>query len=392
MSMRVAILGAGCVAGGVVEMLQKYKIEIVYIGVRDVTRQRDFQIPPGTIVTDNIDLVVADKTIDVVVELMGGTDTAWNVVKTCLERGVNVVTANKALISKYIVEIEEILSKHLDRPPAFMYEAAVAGGIPIINTFLRGMAGDEIKSIYGVMNGSTNWMLDRMDREGVSYGSLLAEAKSLGFLEADPSADILGWDARSKLCILARIAFGIALQEDSVFCAGIHTISQQDIKYAKSIGKTIKLLARAWKDGHKLHAFVVPAMVSCAANIGNLPGPTNCVCFEAKYSGSHAMIGSGAGRYPTANSVVADILEIHRNKGNFGGHFGNIQKAPNTVFDSDFSATFYIRISQEGIEAIKATGVDYTPAGEGSIVIKLVSHNKLKSIIEKHLGTAIVVM
>lgn len=335
------------VGGGVVEILSRQypEISIKYLVVRDVEKQRDFDVPKTCTVTGDVESVLADPSVDVILELMGGTDLAWSVIRTALERGTHVVTANKALISKHMDEIEKVLSSHAN-PPFFLYEAAVCGGIPVINTFLRGMHGDEIRSISGVMNGSTNWMLDQMQSRGVGYPELLQEAKKLGYLEADPSADVLGWDARSKLCILARIAFGKSLNEEEVVCQGIDRVSPEDILFAKTNGLSIRLVARSWTEANTVHAAVMPAMVPSKHALAHLPGATNCVVYQAKHSLDHVMIGSGAGRYPTANSVVSDVLAI-RNLLDMGarkstGAFGTTSTGK-VSFDSDFSGKFYMR-------------------------------------------------
>ena len=386
--MKLAILGGGSVGGGVVELLGEHPdIHIEYLLVRDVARARDFKIPKSVRVVDDWEIIAADVSVDLVVELMGGTTLAWEIVKSCLTKGVSVVTANKAMISKYMPEIEALLDSYKSRKPAFMYEAAVCGGIPIINTLIRGMACDEIESIYGVMNGSTNWMLERMDEDGIPFDDLMIEAKGLGYLEADPSADICGWDARSKLCILARLAFGVRLDENQVACVGIDRVSLKDVAYANQHGRKLRLIAKAWKDRQsgRVHACVMPSMVPVASTAGNLPGATNCVCFQAKYSGSNAMVGSGAGRYPTANSVVADILEIHRERsrapeGAFSHHFGSVGVSEKIRFEKDFVSRFYVRGGDE--TKIKNAGIPYQRCGD-VLETEMCSFEKLASVLHR---------
>ncbi len=368
--------------GGVVEILANHPtIRIEYLLVRDVCRARDFVIPEYTRVVDKWDLIGSDASVDVVVELMGGTTLAWSIVKACLEKGIHVVTANKAMISKYMTGIERILES--GSTSLFKYEAAVCGGIPIINTFIRGMAADEIRSVFGVMNGSTNWMLERMDKDKTPFENLLVEAKKLGYLEADPSADICGWDARSKLCILIRLAFGVCLNEDNVVCVGIDKVSLGDVDYANKHERKMRLIARAWKDTEsgKVHAFVMPSMVRASSTAGNLPGATNCVCFEGKYSGLNSFVGSGAGRYPTANSVVADILDIGRNRnGNISHAFGSLEHNENIVFDPDFESSFYVRGSDQA--TLQIAGVEYEVNQDGkSLVTSKCSFRKLMQAV-----------
>ena len=384
--MKLAILGGGSVGGGVVELLASHPdIHIEYLLVRDIKRTRDFAIPQSTRVVDAWEIIAADTSIDVVVELMGGTTLAWTIVRTCLEKGINVVTANKAMISKHLSEIEAILDSHKSRKPAFMYEAAVCGGIPIINTFIRGMAGDEIKSVYGVMNGSTNWMLERMSNDKVPFNDLMIEAKGLGYLEADPSADILGWDARSKLCILARLGFGVRLDENQVVCVGIDKVGLVDVDYANREGRKLRLIAKAWKDSvtGRVHACVMPSMVLQGSTAGNLPGATNCVCFEAKYSGLNALVGSGAGRFPTANSVVADILDIQRERsrsesGGFSHHFGSVEHSNKIIFERDFVAKFYVRGADH--TKLATAGISFESWND-HIVTEACSYEKLIRIV-----------
>ena len=234
------------------------------------------------------------------------------------------------------------------------------------------------------MNGSTNWMLERMDKDRVPFDKLMIEAKGLGYLEADPSADICGWDARSKLSILARLAFGVRLDENHVVCVGIDRVTLQDVEYAKAHDRRLRLIARAWLDSltGRVHACVMPSMVQANSTAGNLPGATNCVCFEAKYSGLNTIIGSGAGRYPTANSVVADILEIHRRGPGcgFSHHFGSKYHCDKIVFERDFVSRFYIRGAD--VTKMETGGISYKPCGlHGEIETEMCSYEKLVSVI-----------
>ena len=350
--MKIAIIGGGTVGGGVVEMLRRWpQVELKYLVVKDISKSRDFSIPPTCQLTDDFERVLEDSSIEMIVELMGGTESAWKVIQTALSQGKHVVTANKALISKHMNDIELLLGAK-SNPPFFLYEAAVCGGIPVINTFLRGLKCDDISAVRGVMNGSTNWMLDQMQTRGVGYADLLGEAKELGYLEADPSADVLGWDARSKLCILARIAFGIALNETEVFCEGIDKVSMKDIEMAQKLRKSIRLVANSWIEStHNIvRAVVMPTMVPIEDPLANLPGATNCVVVKAKHSLNHVMVGSGAGRYPTANSVVSDIIAI-TNLIDLGAKKGfhpfGQEQLNDRHFDHDIAGKFYLRSNSE---------------------------------------------
>jgi homoserine dehydrogenase len=390
--MKIAIYGGGIVGGGVIEILNRFQdIEIKYLVVRDSSKARDFEVPHTCTVTTNVDSPLNDDSVSLVVELMGGIDTAWHVIETALKLGKHVVTANKALISKRMSQIEEILGS-LPNPPFFFYEAAVCGGIPVINTLLRGMHGDEIQSILGVMNGSTNWMLDEMQKRGVGYTDLLDEAKKLGFLEADPSADVLGWDARSKLCILARIAFQVTLNEDCVACIGIDHVSLDDINFAKNNNQSVRLVARAWKQNSSVHAVVMPALVKQDHILGRLSGATNCVVYQAKHSLEHIMVGSGAGRYPTANSVVADVVAVRDIVDMGGGRAKNPfgHKESNMRFDADFSSKFYLRaVSRESLDEVHAAfrqaEITFTDVSDLALITEPCEFSQLLTAVPPHM-------
>ena len=273
---RLGIFGGGTVGGGIVEILQKKKdhlkkltgndIEIVALCVRDMSKTRDFEIPEGCAVTDKYDDILKDDSIDMVIEVMGGTEDAKKVVYDSLKAGKDVVTANKALIAKHLPEIESILEKvnsGRDDLVEFRYEAAVCGGIPIIRSMQSDFVGDDVTMLSGIINGCTNFMLTAMDKGGLSYEAALAEAAELGYAEADPTLDVGGFDARSKLRILMRLAMGVEVDEDEISCRGITDLTKLDFEYAKMMGGTIKLIgvAKQVKE-NKVAAFVSPCYVT----------------------------------------------------------------------------------------------------------------------------------
>lgn len=293
-----------------------YEIRKAY--VRDATKNRNLSVPITLVST--IDAILSDPDIDCVVEVMGGTSLAWDIVRQAILNEKHVITANKALISKYMNELATLLE---ERPMVhFHYEAAVCGGIPIIATIKRAMTPDRITRIVGIMNGTTNYMLSNMASSGKDYATALREAQREGYAEADPSADVLGWDARSKLCILAKLAFGLTLDEATVPCMGITQIEETDFEYAKMLNRTIKLLglAEAVPSDPKNHpekldqiaVSVCPVMVPLDNPLAHISGATNAVALESDNLGSSLLIGPGAGRFPTANSVVADIVELRQ--------------------------------------------------------------------------------
>lgn len=328
--------------GGIVEMLRSNpSIKFAKICVRDVAKKRDYEVPDGCSIVSDHNEVLNDPAIDVVVEVMGGTGLAKEVTLKALQSGKSVVSANKALISKHMDEIEAAAAPANPNGGRFLYEAAVCGGIPIINTFLRGLAGDKINTLAGIMNGTTNFILTKMEKEGAGYGATLKEAQDLGFAEADPAADVEGWDARSKLVILVRLAFGIVLDEEQVPCTGISQISAEDFQYAKMAGKTIRILGSATgqPDG-KVAAWVSPVLVPDTSPLAAILGPTNCVQVCSERLGISSYSGAGAGRYPTANSCVADILDLAAGKAPSHPYGGKVRGG--TLAD-DYESEFYLR-------------------------------------------------
>ncbi|KAF4668926.1 hypothetical protein FOZ61_005437 [Perkinsus olseni] len=365
---RVAMLGFGVVGGGVVELLKPYDrtIALTKVCVRDPSKSRDVDLPRTCEVVTDPHAILNDESIDIVVEVMGGTDSAWTYTEKALKSGKHIVTANKALISKYMDSIEQLA---LDQNVQFLYEAAVCGGIPIVNTALRGLRADTFNHISGIMNGSTNYILSRMEHEGVSYDEVIHDARRLGYLEADPSADLEGYDARSKICILARIGFGVTVSDESLlYTVGITHVSSRDFQYAKGRGYTIKLIAKAQllpgdgdDDCRRLECWVSLALVPLTNTMASVSGPTNCVEVSTARVGPQWYIGAGAGRYPTANSVVSDVLEAVDNCNTgigFPSPYGHRQL--DCKVDEDVRAVAYARVDDKKTvsKALKEKGIE----------------------------------
>lgn len=318
----LGIFGGGTVGGGIVEILSSKKshfkqltgknIEVKKICVRDASRERDFALPDGCSIVTSYDDILDDDDIDIAVEVMGGTTDAKTVVEGALRRGKSVVTANKALIARDLTEIESLLAS-LDDGDAtqFRYEAAVCGGIPIIRSMQSDFVGDDIKLMSGIINGCTNFMLTAMDRDGKGYDEALAEASELGYAEADPTLDVGGFDARSKLKILMRLAYGMDVDESEISCRGITELTKIDFGYAKTLGGTIKLLGVAERnDDGGVSAFVSPCYVTNDDPLSSVSGATNAIEVVSDNLVSSIYVGQGAGRYPTANSCVNDIVAL----------------------------------------------------------------------------------
>jgi homoserine dehydrogenase len=353
---KIGIFGGGVVGGGIVEILETKKpyllqltdktpLEIAKICVRDLQKPRDFQVPENCIVTDKYDDILQDDSIDMVIEVMGGTTDAKDVVFGALKAGKDVVTANKALIAKYLPEIEALLTKiNKDREVdvEFRYEAAVCGGIPVIRSMQSDFVGDSITMMSGIINGCTNFMLTAMDKGGYTYDEALSQASDLGYAEADPTLDVGGFDARSKLRILMRLGFGVEVDEEEIACRGITELSKLDFEYAKMMGGTIKLIGVAKKvSDTKIAAFVSPCYVTGDDALASVNGATNAIEVSSKNLVSSIYIGQGAGRYPTANSCVNDIIALAK---------GDKTPLPfnpredDKIFVNNYDSVFYIRL------------------------------------------------
>ena len=461
-TVKLGLVGGGTVGGGIVEILQSKSdfvksslgvdVQVSKIVVGNPSKPRDFTVPPGCEVIGDINGVIDDDNIDVVVEVMGGTTLAKEVVVRSLKAGKSVVTANKALIAQDLPELEELLkSVNEGREGAevqFGFEAAVCGGIPIIHALQHDFLGDDITQLSGIINGCTNFMLSSMNDKGLSYGESLAEASDLGYAEADPTLDVGGFDARSKLRIMMKLAFGVNVDEEEIPCRGITEVTSTDFEYAALIGGTVKLLGIAKldaADSDKISAFVAPCFVpdssyapslnapslnapslrvprrvrfaACAARkvpralvprrvrlaqcdsrhaprgmrlaacvsahvlclprrcsatdahhealtrlprarvhstLSNINGATNAVQITSSSLQDSTFVGQGAGRFPTANSCVSDILSICQ--GVTSKPFPKVAPA-SLSFVNSFQSAFYVRIRfRDGTGIIQNVG------------------------------------
>jgi len=310
---KVGIIGVGTVGASVANILRdnadviraRAGVEIIAKSgvVKTLGRDRGVDIT----LSDNPDDVLNDPEIDIVVELMGGVEEAYAVVKKALENGKAVVTANKALLAYHRYELQD-----LAKDKAFEYEAAVAGGIPIINALRDGLSANHIESIMGILNGTCNYMMTKMANEGVAYDAILKESQELGYAEADPSFDVGGFDAAHKLLILASIAYGIDAKPEDILIEGIENVSSEDVAFAKEFGYAIKLLGIAKKDGNEVELRVHAAMISKDEMIAKIDGVMNGVSVVGDKVGETLYYGPGAGGDATASAVVANIIDIAR--------------------------------------------------------------------------------
>jgi homoserine dehydrogenase len=323
-ALRIGIAGLGTVGASVVRMLTSKageltrqcgrEIATVAVSARDRSRDRGVDLGNAQWFDDPVALA-ASAEIDVFVELIGGEDgAALASVRTALEAGRHVVTANKALLSRHGVALAEIAEKN---GVLLNYEAAVAGGIPVIKTMREALAGNHVSRVFGIMNGTCNYILTRMEAEGLSFEECLKEAQRLGYAEADPTFDIEGHDTAHKLSILTAIAFGCRISADDIYLEGISNITQADIRAAAELGYRIKLLGVAQKTESGIEQRVHPTMVPTSSVIAQVHGVTNAVAIETDMLGELLLSGPGAGGNATASAVIGDIADIAKSRPGF---------------------------------------------------------------------------
>ena len=309
----VAVLGYGTIGSGVVEVLQTNTEVIAQrageeIAVKYILDLRDFPGDPNADkVVHDYDIIDKDEDVQVVVECMGGVEPAYTFVKRALLNGRSVATSNKELVAKHGAELIAIAhEKNIN----FLFEASVGGGIPIIRPLVQCLTADVIEEVSGILNGTTNYMLTRMKEEGISFEEALKEAQEKGYAELHPEADVEGYDACRKIAILSSLAFGQQVDFEDIYCEGITKITVEDMKYAKAMGTTIKLLASSRRyAGNRLHAIVAPCMLYPEHPLYNVNDVFNAIFVHGNVLGDAMFYGSGAGKLPTASAVVADVVD-----------------------------------------------------------------------------------
>lgn len=348
-TIRVGLLGCGTVGTGVIRILEENRseiiarlgapIEVVRILVNDTERERDPVVPRELLTSDPAD--VLDSDAHVIVEVLGGYEPARTLLLAAIARGRHVVTANKALLARFGEEIFLAAdAAHCD----VIFEASVGGGIPIIRTLREGLASDRIHALYGIINGTSNFMLTAMSQTGQTYPAALAEAQARGYAEADPTMDVGGFDAAQKLNILISISFGLTIPFEAIRTEGIDRVTADDIRFARQFGYTIKPLAiaKAHHDpdaaaaggpGVSIEARVHPTLIPADGMLGSVNGVFNAVMVHSHALGPVLFYGQGAGMMPTAASVVSDIIELGRNI-----HRGTSGRLPHLAFHPGMNA------------------------------------------------------
>jgi len=407
---RVGLLGLGTVGGGTVNVLRRNadeisrragrEIQISRVATRDLTRPRICDTT-GIEVTDDLLSVVDDPEIQVVVELIGGVSPAKDLVLRALDNGKHVVTANKMLIA---LHGNEIFAKASEKGLMVAFEAAVAGGIPIIKAIREGLAGNKVEWIAGIINGTCNFILTEMRDKGRDFGEVLQEAQALGYAEADPTFDIEGIDAAHKITILASIAFGIPLQFSKVYVEGITAITAMDVAYAEALGYRIKLLGIARRAAKGIELRVHPTLIPERRLIANVAGVMNAILVKGDAVGPTLYYGAGAGAEPTASSVVADLVEVVRtltsDPENRVPHLAfqarSISDIPILAI-SDVESAYYLRLNAEDKSGVLADiarilanqGISIEAliqkeplAGESHLPIILITHKVLEREVD----------
>jgi len=398
----IGMLGLGTVGSGVVRIVEGHQedlvrqigapVKISKIAVRSLNKTRKVNVDPAMLTEDPWE-VINDPNIDVIVEVMGGVELTLEYILAALERGKHIVTANKDLIAQHG---PKILAKAAEKRCDVMYEASVAGGIPILRTLVEGFSSDRITKIMGIVNGTTNYILTKMTQEGASYETVLAEAQRLGYAEADPTSDVEGYDAAYKMIILGSLGFHVHLSMSDLDVKGITGVSSEDIACAKRIGHTIKLLGIAERQDDMISISVQPTMIKDTHPLASVNGVFNAVYVYGQAVGETMFYGPGAGDMPTATSVVADLVAVSRNLmlGINGNRNSMIMNEKKLKSDEQIVSKYFMRLQvadRAGVLAqitqifaeqeISLESVIQTPNSEhqGETEIIIITHNASKS-------------
>ena len=343
---KIGIIGVGTVGESVANILEQNsdiiearagkKIVVKHGVVHNLNKKRGVNIS----LSDDANDILEDSEIDIVVELMGGVEKPYEIVKKALSNGKSVVTANKALLAYHRYELQELAG---DIP--FMYEASTAGGIPIIGALRNGLSANHIDSIMGIMNGTCNYMLTKMINEGALYDDILKESQELGYAEADPTFDVGGFDAAHKLLILASIAYGIDAKPEDILIEGIENITDTDVAFAKEFGYEIKLLGIAKKIGDGVELRVHSTLIPQDSMIAKVDGVMNAITVVGDRVGETMYYGAGAGGDATASAVISDIIDIARgNQGPMLGYKRSLESGLKLLNKDDITSKYYIRL------------------------------------------------
>ncbi len=363
-NLTIGLLGCGTVGGALVDLLDARRatitartgveLRIGAVAVRDTAKHQDRLADPSLLTTDTA-AVVADPEVDIVVELIGGTDPALTLVRTALENGKPVITGTKELLAAHGPELYAVAAEHgVD----LLFEAAVAGGIPLIRPLRESLVGEDISRVMGIINGTTNYILTKMSQEGADYADALADAQALGYAEADPTADVEGYDAGAKAAIIASIVFGVDVRSSDVQHEGISSITAADIDTAKRLGYVIKALAVIERADGEVAVRVHPAMVPTGHPLANVNDSFNAVFVEGATVGDLMFYGRGAGGGPTASAVLGDLVDAAVNVANGAAARLSITEKATLRSVDELSSQYYLTMvvsDEPGVLAQVAT-------------------------------------
>jgi homoserine dehydrogenase len=359
---RVGFLGCGNVGTALIRLLAAnadlitrrsgVRIEVTRVAVQNLTKEREVTFAPG-VLTNNGELVVADRDVDVIVEVIGGVEPARSLILTALKAGKPVVTANKELLANFGEELFEVAAT---AGVDLLFEASVAGGIPLIRPLRESLVGERIRRVTGIVNGTTNYVLTRMTEERSSLADAVAEAQALGYAEPDPTADIDGFDAAAKAAIIASIAFGARVVAGDVSREGIRNVTADDIGAAAELGYVVKLLAVTEEHDGAVSARVHPAMVPLSHPLASVRGSYNAVFIEGEAVGQLMLLGRGAGGGPTSSALLGDLIDAAKNlhSGARGATVGALERRPIRPID-ETSSQFYVSLDAADRPGVLAT-------------------------------------
>lgn len=346
---QVAVMGYGTVGSGVVEVIEKNKEEVnkksgEEIAIKYILDLRDFPGDPyENKVVHDVEQILNDPEVKIICETMGGVKPAYDFTKRALLAGKSVCTSNKELVAAYGPELIKIAHENQCN---YLFEASVGGGIPIIRPLNYSLTAEKIDAVTGILNGTTNYILTKMEQEGAGFEETLKEAQEKGYAERNPEADIEGYDACRKIAILSSLMCGKNVKYQNIYTEGITKITEADFTCAHACGKTIKLLARSWEENGNLYAMVAPFMISRENPLSMVNGVFNAVCVHGNMLGDSMYYGKGAGKLPTASAVVSDVVDCARHIGKVIMCFWDEEEAKLTGIE-EAEGRFFVRVNAE---------------------------------------------
>ncbi len=388
---KVAVLGYGTVGSGVVQVIED-NCEVVSkksgteVSVKYILDLRDFPGDPyEKLVVHDFNTILEDPEVNVVCETMGGVGAAYNFSKQCLEAGKSVCTSNKELVAKHGPELLQIAKEH---NCSYLFEASVGGGIPIIRPIMDALAAEKLESILGILNGTTNYILTKMEREGADFDAVLKEAQALGYAERNPEADVEGHDACRKISILASLMLGKTVDSEKVYTEGITKITSDDFEFAKKAGYTIKILgvSEAREEGSVL-VYVSPFLIKKSHPLAMVNDVFNGIFVTGNMVGDTMYYGKGAGKLPTASAVVADVIDAARHVGKNVPCYWDAEEA-DLADIREASFRYFVRVKAESLEQIKGIApggkvVDAQLTGQAGYITPVLSEKVFAEIQEK---------